>query len=159
MSTGMLIIIMGSKSDEGHARKIIAAAHTLGVETQLFIGSAHKTPAHVLSILARCEADPRPKVYVTIAGLSNALSGFVDGSVSAPVIACPPPNDAFGGADVFSSLRMPPGIAPAAVLDPSNAALMAAKILGLQDPFVHEKVIAFQQAQSAKVISDNESIK
>ena len=97
------------------------------------IGSAHKTPEHALNILRTYEADPRPKVYITVAGRSNALSGFTDGSVSAPVIACPPASEAFGGADVYSSLRMPSGIAPAVVLEPANAALLAAKILGQCD--------------------------
>ena len=85
-------------------------------------------------MLAAYEQDPRPKVYITVAGRSNALSGFTDGAVSAPVIACPPPSEAFGGADIYSSLRMPSGIAPAVVLEPANAALLAAKILGLGDP-------------------------
>ena len=69
------------------------------------MASAHKTPAVLLQILEKSEADPRPKVYMTIAGRSNALSGMVDAQVSSPVIACPPLSDAFGGADIFSSLR------------------------------------------------------
>jgi len=67
------------------------------------VASAHKTPEHVLAILRKYEADLRPKVYITVAGRSNALSGFTDGAVSAPVIACPPSPEAFGGADVYSS--------------------------------------------------------
>jgi phosphoribosylcarboxyaminoimidazole (NCAIR) mutase len=72
----------------------------------------------------------------------------VDAQVSAPVIACPPPSDAFGGADVFSSLRMPSGVAPAVVLDPANAALLAAKILGLSDAALRDAV-THQQHQNA----------
>jgi len=94
---------------------------------------------------------------MTVAGRSNALSGFVDGAVSAPVIACPPPTDALGGADLYSSLRMPSGIAPAVVLEPANAALLAAKILGLVDAQVHQQVLAFQQQQVKKVIDDDAS--
>jgi 5-(carboxyamino)imidazole ribonucleotide mutase len=79
--------------------------------------------------------------------------------VSAPVIACPPPSDAFGGADVFSSLRMPSAIAPAVVLDPANAALLAAKILGLADAQVREKVRAFQNEQVRKILEDDDALK
>ncbi len=155
MSRSLLVILMGSKADAAHGEKIAETARQLGLEVATRIGSAHKTPAHVLHLLAEYEADPRPKVYITIAGRSNALSGFVDGAVSAPVIACPPPSEAFGGADIVSSLRMPSGIAPAVVLEPSNAALLAAKILGLADALVHERVLAFQQQQSGKVIDDD----
>jgi 5-(carboxyamino)imidazole ribonucleotide mutase len=94
-------------------------------------------------------------VYITVAGRSNALSGFVDAAVSAPVIACPPPSEAFGGADIFSSLRMPSGVAPALVLEPANAALLAAKILGLCDPVVRQRLQAFQQQQVQKVLDDD----
>ena len=92
-------------------------------------------------------------MYITVAGRSNALSGFTDGSVSAPVIACPPPSEAFGGADLYSSLRMPSGIAPAVVLEPANAALLAAKILGLSDPAFACEVVEFQKKQAKKITS------
>jgi 5-(carboxyamino)imidazole ribonucleotide mutase len=155
MSAPLVVILMGSKADEAHARKIAEAAQGFGLETALHVGSAHKTPAHVLELLQRYEADPRPKVYVTIAGRSNALSGFTDGSVAAPVIACPPASESFGGADIYSSLRMPSGIAPAVVLEPANAALLAAKILGLSDPAVRAKVSAYQHAQAEKILKDD----
>src|SRR5512137_610186 len=117
-------ILMGSRADLAHAQAIAETLDKLG------IASAHKTPGHLLALLAAYEADPRPKVYITIAGRSNALSGLVDAQVATPVIACPPMAEAFGGADIFSSLRMPSGVAPAVVLDPAGAALLAAKILG-----------------------------
>jgi 5-(carboxyamino)imidazole ribonucleotide mutase len=158
MNTPLVVILMGSKADESHCQKIAEAAHGFGLDAVLHIGSAHKTPGHVLSILESYERDPRPKVYITVAGRSNALSGFSDGSVSAPVIACPPPSEAFGGADLFSSLRMPSGIAPAVVLDPGNAALLAAKILGLTNAEVKARVTAFQQKQADKILSDNQTI-
>ncbi|MBI5563989.1 MAG: AIR carboxylase family protein [Chloroflexi bacterium] len=155
MSQPLLVILMGSKADAAHCDKIADAARGFGLDVVTRIGSAHKTPEHVSVLLRDYEADPRPKVYITVAGRSNALSGFTDGAVSAPVIACPPSSEAFGGADVFSSLRMPSGIAPAVVLDPANAALLAAKILGLSDPIVREKVLEFQRKQAAKILDDD----
>ena len=155
--TSLCVILMGSKADLPHAQKIAEAAASLGLEAVLRVGSAHKTPGHVLALLRQYENDPRPKVYVTVAGRSNALSGFVDGAVSAPVIACPPPSEAFGGADIYSSLRMPSGIAPAVVLEPANAALLAAKMLALVDPVVREKVQAYQRSQAERVVADDAS--
>ncbi len=158
MSSPLVVILMGSKSDESHCQKIAEAARGFGLEVAMHIGSAHKTPRHVLTLLEKYEQDPRPKVYITVAGRSNALSGFTDGTVSAPVIACPPPSETFGGADLFSSLRMPSGIAPAVVLDPGNAALLAAKILGLASPEVKTRVTEFQQKQADKILSDNQAV-
>lgn len=158
MSQSLVVILMGSKADAAHCDKIAEAARGFGLDVITRIGSAHKTPAHVSQLLRDYEADPRPKVYITVAGRSNALSGFTDGAVSAPVIACPPSSEAFGGADVFSSLRMPSGIAPAVVLDPGNAALLAAKILGLSNAVVREKVLEFQRNQAAKILSDDTAL-
>jgi 5-(carboxyamino)imidazole ribonucleotide mutase len=155
---GFVVILMGSKADMEHAQAIADELGALGIEAIMRIGSAHKTPAHVLDLLRHYEADSRPKVYITIAGRSNALSAFVDGQVSAPVIACPPYTDRFGGADVFSSLRMPTGIAPAVVLEPSGAALLAAKILALGDPAIRERIEVLRQATIDKIIADDNAL-
>lgn len=159
MPKSLVVILMGSKADLEHCRKIAAACQGYGLETVLRVGSAHKTPEHVTALLREYEADPRPKVYVTVAGRSNALSGFTDGAVEAPVIACPPPSEAFGGADVYSSLRMPSGIAPAVVLEPANAALLAAKMLGLVDAGVREAVTRSRKAQVETILEDDRTVR
>ena len=148
----LVIIIMGSPSDAGFSAKITEALDGLGIPWETRVASAHKVPSYVLEMLETYEADPRPKVYITVAGRSNALSGLVDAQVSAPVIACPPYSDKFGGHDVFSSLRMPSGVAPAVVLEPVNAALLAAKILSLADPALVERVEEAQAAQRQRLL-------
>ena len=158
MSKPLVVILMGSKADMEHCKKISDACAQFGIETVIRIASAHKTAEHALKILREYEADARPKVYITVAGRSNALSGFTDGLVSSPVIACPPSSESFGGADIFSSLRMPSGIAPAVVLEPVNAALFAAKIFGLMDESVREQVKASQKRAADKVIEDDASV-
>jgi len=159
MSKPLVVILMGSKADLDHCNKISDACKQYGLETVLRIASAHKTPEHALTILRDYEADDRPKVYITVAGRSNALSGFTDGSVSAPVIACPPISESFGGADVFSSLRMPSGIAPAVVLEPANAALLAAKIFGVANVEVREQVKVSQKRAAEKIVEDDASVR
>jgi len=158
MSKPLVVILMGSKADLDHCTKISDACGQYGLETVLRIASAHKTPDHALSVLKEYEASDRPTVYITVAGRSNALSGFTDGAVSAPVIACPPPSDSFGGADVFSSLRMPSGIAPAVVLEPANAALFAAKIFGVANAEVRAQVRASQKRAAVRIIEDDASV-
>ncbi len=152
MSKPDVIILMGSKADMDFAQKVADAAIPFGLSPVFHIASAHKTALHLIKILDSYEADPSPKVYITIAGRSNALSGFVDGYVKAPVIACPPASTSFGGADIFSSLRMPSGIAPAVVLEPENAALLAAKILSLVNADCLQKIQAYKAAQMQKII-------
>ncbi len=151
-------IIMGSKSDLEHGNKIAAALAGFGVDSEIRVASAHKAATYLLDLLAGYESDGRPKVYITVAGRSNALSGLVDGNVAAPVIACPPYSDRFGGADLFSSLRMPSGIAPAVVLDPGGAALAAAKMLGIADTAVRQAVADAQGSWTNTIISDDREI-
>jgi phosphoribosylaminoimidazole carboxylase PurE protein len=158
MSKPLVVILMGSKADMEHCKKIADACAQFGIETVMRIASAHKTADHALAVLRAYEADARPKVYITVAGRSNALSGFTDGFVSSPVIACPPPSESFGGADVYSSLRMPSGIAPAVILEPVNAALFAAKIFGWMDESVREQVRASQKRAGDKILEDDASI-
>lgn len=149
---------MGSASDLPHCRKIAAALTSLGIESHLRIASAHKIPSRLLSVLDDYEADARPKVYIAVAGRSNALSGMLDCAVAAPVISCPPYSDAFGGADLYSSIRMPGGVAPALVLDPAGAALMAGKILGVYEGGVRERVEVLQRANRDRLYVDDAEV-
>ena len=141
----LAVIFMGSASDRPHVDKITAALDTFNINHIAHIGSAHKTPHTVLELLAQYDGATRPKVFITVAGRSNALSGMADAAVTAPVIACPPTSSSFGGADVFSSLRMPSGVAPMVILEPENAALAAAKIFAVADPEMAARVRSYQE--------------
>jgi 5-(carboxyamino)imidazole ribonucleotide mutase len=147
-------IMCGSPADDSHAQQIAKAARELGCDAQIRIASAHRTPEHALAVLHAFEEEStrRPVVLVTVAGRSNALSGFADPQVSVPVIACPPPSDTHGTVDVWSSLRMPAGVAPVVVLEPANAALAAAKMLGLVDVTVRDAVRAYQSKARQRVM-------
>jgi phosphoribosylaminoimidazole carboxylase PurE protein len=142
----LAILILGSPADREFAAKITSALDDFGISHVTRIASAHKVPRYLLDMLAEYEADPQPKLYITVAGRSNALSGMVDAAVAAPVIACPPYSDKFGGGDIYSSLRTPSSVAPAVVLEPKNAALLAAKIFGLRD-----KVLEAQEKQRQRL--------
>ena len=159
MTIHLVVILMGSESDLTHVEKIVAGLEEFGVESVQRIASAHKTPSALLEILREYEANLRHKVYITVAGRSNALSGMVDASVSAPVIACPPPSSNFGGADIFSSLRMPSGVAPLVILEPGNAALAAAKILGLNSIEIAEKVRNHQEIHRQRLYAADRNIR
>ena len=149
------VIIMGSKSDLGFAEKIAKKLEDFGIEYEMRIASAHKTPEKLLEILKEYGR----VVFVTVAGRSNALSGFVDANTPNPVIACPPYSDKFAGADVFSSLRMPSGVAPMVILEPENAALAVAKIVALYDENVRKKVEEYQKAKKEEVVKADEELR
>lgn len=153
--TANAIIIMGSASDREHAERIRAPLAAWGVTVEVRVASAHKSAAHLLSLLREYEAAGGPRVYITVAGRSNALGGLVDASVTAPVITCPPYSEAFAGADVISSLRMPGGVAPLLVLDPANAALAAAKILGLSEVALAEIVRRQHDESENRILADD----
>lgn len=159
MHQPLIVIIAGSKSDEAHFQKIANTVKNFEVEVITRIASAHKTAEHALNILKEYEANPRPKIYITVAGRSNALSGFVDGAVSAPVVACPPISETFGGMDIFSSLRMPSGVTPAVVLEPQNAAFFAVRMLALSNPELQKKVQAYQEQQRQQILNDDASVR
>ena len=152
-------IIMGSGSDLEHGQSIAKALEGFGVPSVIRVASAHKATRYCLSLLEQYEADPEPKVYITVAGRSNALSGVVDANVTAPVIACPPYSSKFGGADIFSSLRMPSGIGVAIALEPKSAALLAAKILAVGIPDLKARIAEKQQGALDLITTDDARIR
>jgi 5-(carboxyamino)imidazole ribonucleotide mutase len=133
---------MGSKADLEWAQQISNVLLGFEIETVTRIASAHKVPLKCYNLIKDYEKEN--VVFITIAGMSNALSGFTDAQTHCPVIACPPYSDKFGGADLYSSIRMPSGVAPLTILSPENAALAAAKILGLSNPKIQQRIINFQ---------------
>ena len=144
-----VVIIMGSKSDLDWAEKISESLNKFGIENVKRIASAHKVPLKCYDIIKKYEKEN--VVFITIAGMSNALSGFSDAQTNCPVIACPPYSEKFGGADLFSSVRMPSGVAPMTVLSPENAALAAAKIMALSHPELKETISEYQEKNRNKI--------
>ena len=155
---GRVVIIMGSERDLNHVNKIVAQLEGLGVGYALHVASAHKTVRHLLHLLAHYGEDGQPTVFVAVAGRSNALAGMIDANTVCPVITCPPVSATFGGADIYSSLRMPSGVAPTVILEPEGAALAGAKILALSDPDLRGRISAYQAQMSNEVLSADESL-
>jgi len=143
--SAQVVIIMGSKGDLSHAQGVAKTLKTLEISYQMHVCSAHKATTRLLEILREYEQQSGPLVYVTIAGRSNALSAVIDANTRYPVIACPPYSDRFGGADIFSSLRLPSGIASPTIIEPEGAALLAAKILALSDGALGQRIAAYKQ--------------
>ena len=154
---GRIIILMGSERDLEFCREIAKSLKTLGLDYSFRVGSAHKTPEKVLKTLKEYEKEK--VVYITVAGRSNALSAFVDANTTKPVIACPPYSDKFAGTDIYSSLRVPSGVASLVTIEPEGAALAAAKILAVEDKELEKRIQEYQQAKKSEIEKADESIK
>ncbi|MDI9646260.1 MAG: 5-(carboxyamino)imidazole ribonucleotide mutase [Archaeoglobales archaeon] len=150
------VIVMGSKADLDYGKEIKEKLKTFNIETELRIASAHKTPEYLIEILKSYEKED--VVFVTVAGRSNALSGFVDANTVKPVIASPPYSDKFAGADIFSSIRMPSGVAPMLVLEAENVALAVAKIFAMKDEKVREAVERYQKKKKEEIVKSDKEV-
>ena len=125
------VLIMGSVSYQHHADKITSVLDTLGVEHEVHAASAHKNPEKVLEIIRSFEKKSNV-VFVTIAGRSNALSGFVGANCNKPTLACPPFSDKVDmSINIHSTLQMPSKTPVLTVLDPGNCAIAVHRILSV----------------------------
>lgn len=125
------VIISGSSSDAEHVNKITSELERLKVPWEQHVASAHKEPRKVLDILGQYEGETA-LVYVTVAGRSNALSGFVAANSRFPTLACPPFKDKIDLLiNIQSTLQMPSQTPVLTILDPKNCALAVKRILNL----------------------------
>ena len=126
------VLIMGSTFDEPHAKKITDKLDDYGISWEQHAASAHKQPLKVLEILKNNETE-KDIVYITIAGRSNALSGFVAANSEFPTIGCPPFSDkADMLVNIHSTLQMPSNTPVLTVIDPGNCALAVKRIFGVK---------------------------
>ena len=131
-------IVMGSESDRELGKKAEAVLDDFGVENELVIYSAHRSPEALREYVESSEAE----VYIAVAGLSAALPGFIAAHTVKPVIGVPK-DVKLGGLDsLLSMVQMPPGVPVACVgIDNArNAALLAMEILALSDIELEKKL-------------------
>jgi len=157
MMKGKAILLMGSEKDLDFCREIAKFLKILKIDYDFRVASAHKTPEKVLEILKEYEKEQI--VYITVAGRSNALSAFVDAHTTKPVIACPPYSEKFGGADIYSSLRVPSGIGSLVTVEAEGAAIAAAKILALTDKDLEQQILSYQREKKKELEAADEKVR
>ena len=102
-----------------------------GISWEQHAASAHKQPLKVLEIL-EANKDSKEIIYITIAGRSNALSGFVAANSEFPTLGCPPFADKSDMLiNIHSTLQMPSNTPVLTVIDPGNCALAVKRIFGV----------------------------
>jgi len=161
MSEEKIVVLMGSPRDLPFAAKIkdFLKKEKIPVSCVYNVASAHRTPEKLLNDLNQYAESGDRIVYVTVAGLSDALSGVVAGYTLCPVIACPPDSDKHGSNKVFSSTAMPKGIPVAYVIKPENAALVAIRIFALTNPELKEQLDKFKEKMVKTVFDGAKEVK
>jgi len=153
---------MGSDSDLPVMQDAIDMLKDFGVETEVDIVSAHRTPEKLFAYAT--EAHQRG-VQVIIAGAGGAahLPGMVASMSPLPVIGVPVKsrNSIDGWDSVLSILQMPGGVPVATVaLDGAkNAGILAAQIIASSDPDLLQKIIDFKEGLKDKVMAASKKMK
>ena len=153
-------ILMGSKSDFDVVKPAVGILKQFGVETEVRVISAHRTPdeAHEFAANARKNGI---EVIICAAGKAAHLGGVIAASTTLPVIGLPVKTDMMGGLDsLLSIVQMPSGIpvATVGVNGGENAGLLALQILGVRYPEIAEKLSAYKLAMREKINADDKAL-
>ena len=150
-------VVMGSKSDFEVVKPCIAALDKFGVEREVRVISAHRTPeeAHEFAFSAKSRG---VEVIIGVAGKAAHLAGVLAASTTLPVIALPVQTSMMGGLDsLLSMVQMPSGIpvATVGVNGGENAGLLAVQMLSLKYPDLQKKLAAFKEEMRCKINADD----
>ncbi len=153
-------ILMGSKSDLELVRPAIGILRELGIEHDVRVLSAHRTPERTAQFAQAAKA-AGIKVFICAAGGAAHLAGAVAAQTTLPVIGLPLARTPLAGLDaLYATVQMPQGmpVATVAVDGAGNAALLAAQIMALSDAELDKKLVAYREAQSARVMAADDSL-
>lgn len=150
-----VLIILGSASDLEVGRRAAKVLGEFGVEHELVVASAHRSPERLRELVLRSTA----KVFIAIAGMAAALPGTVAALVPKPVIGVPVSGKLNLDA-ILAVSQMPPGVPVAAMaLDGAeNAALLAVQILALGDEGLAAKLRRHRAEMAERVARDSSRI-
>jgi phosphoribosylaminoimidazole carboxylase PurE protein len=146
-------IIMGSDSDLDVFVPAAQILEEFGVEYEMRITSAHRTPDLMIEY-AETAAERGVKVIIAGAGGSAHLPGMAASHTSLPVLAIPVKRDNHDHEALWSNIKMPPGI-PLATMPENggkNAGLFAIEILCLSDPALLKKYQAYKRNLHDEVV-------
>jgi len=146
-------IIMGSDSDLPVMKEAADFLSEMGVEYEITIVSAHRTPKRLYEY-AETAIERGLSVIIAGAGGAAHLPGMVASITTLPVIGVPIKTKAFGGVDsMYSILQMPPGIpvATVAINGAKNAGILAATILSVSDNEIRSKLCNYKESLNRMV--------
>ena len=146
-------IIMGSDSDWPVLEPAASQLAEFGIETEVLVASAHRTPDKVHTFVAGA-SERGVQVIIAAAGAAAHLPGVIASFTTLPVIGIPVNATPLAGMDALLSIvQMPAGIpvATMAINGAKNAALFAAQILAVHDAGLAAKLITHRQTMAAEV--------
>ena len=153
-------IIMGSNSDWPILEPAEKTLKDFGVEVEVVVASAHRTPNLVHEFAAGAR-DRGVEVIIAAAGLAAHLGGVIAAFTTVPVIGIPIAGGPLNGMDaLLSFVQMPPGIpvATMAINGAKNAAIYAVQMLSIKYPELVEKLAANRAKMEAEVIAKGEKL-
>ena len=150
-------VLMGSKSDLGVVKPAVEVLKSFGVDVEVRVISAHRTPeeAHEFSATAEKRGI---EVIICAAGKAAHLGGVIAANTTLPVIGLPVKTDMMGGLDsLLSIVQMPSGIpvATVGVNGGENAGLLALQILGIKYPEISHKLALYKAKMRDKINADD----
>lgn len=148
-------IVMGSDSDLPVAEAAKDILTKLGIEGELFIYSAHRTPDEAADF-AKTAEDKGYQAIIGIAGMAAHLSGVLAAHTILPVIGVPCESGSLKGLDaLLATVQMPSGVpvATVGINNGKNAGLLAAEIIAGQDPAIADKIRNFRREQKEAVLA------
>jgi len=154
-------IIMGSKSDLPVMQDAIDILNEFGIESEVNIVSAHRTPDKMFKY-ANNARDNGIKVIIAGAGGAAHLPGMVASITTLPVIGVPVKsrNSIDGWDSVLSILQMPNGVpvATVALNGAKNAGILAAQIIGISNLEISQKLVDYKGQLEKKVIDSEKNL-
>jgi len=153
-------VVMGSDSDLEVMEGAINTLKDFGIEVEVSIISAHRTPELALEFAKTAESRG-VEVIIAGAGLSAHLPGVVAALTTLPVIGVPIKAKPLKGIDALLSIvQMPPGVpvATVGIGNAKNAALLAVSILSLKYPELKEKLKSYRDSLKKSVVKKNEKL-
>lgn len=146
-ATPIVSVVMGSDSDFPIMSETIKILESFGVPHEVFLTSAHRSPERTTSF-AKGAAKRGIKVLIIGAGAAAHLAGVIASQTLLPVIGIPIDATALGGIDALLSIAQMPGGVPVATMavgkaGAKNAALLAVRILALEDDGLKKKLRLF----------------
>lgn len=154
-------ILMGSKSDYDVVKQAIDVLKDFGVEAEVRIISAHRTPDEA-DEYASTARDRGLGVIIAAAGKAAHLGGVLAARTTLPIIGLPIQTSMMGGLDsLLSIVQMPQGVPVASVGVGAglNAGLLAVQMLAIEDTALAQKFSAYKQNMADKIRKDDEALK
>ena len=153
---------MGSKSDWPTMKIATEMLEELSVPYEVKVVSAHRTPDLMFEYAETAQARGL-EVIIAGAGGSAHLPGMVASKTIIPVLGVPIQSKALSGHDSLLSIVQMPGGIPVGTLaigeaGAKNAAYLAAQIIGVSDPEMHQKLIAERAANAAAIIAKDAAL-